>query len=312
MTITTHLTEFAGKPVLEFPAEQSPDPSKVIYRIRVDWDDKDTWQEKFAGYLELPHVEASTGLVIGNWKADYPQGTPEPIIQALVASREKLPNLEAIFLGDITFEENEMTWIENTDVSPLLTAFPDLKIFRVRGANGLSLGGLNHEELRHLAVETGGMPRRILDEILESNLPKLEHLELWLGDDYYGFDFGLEALQPILKGEAFPNLTYLGLCNSKIADEIAQAIVEAPILDQLQVLDLSKGTLGDEGAQALLDSERITSLVRLDISHHYCSDEMMSKLLDLPIEVDVSSQEAEDIYEYDGEVYIERYVLVSE
>ncbi len=312
MTVGNHLEEFAGKPVVDFPSEEKVDPADVIFRIRVDWDDTDTWQEKFTKFLQLPGIEKTAGLVIGAWETEYPQGSPDKIIQSLVASREKFPNLEAIFLGDIIYEENEISWIENTDVSPLLTAFPNLKFFRVRGADGLSLGGLNHANLQHLGVESGGLPVNVLNEVINSHLPNLEHLELWLGSENYGFNFDVEALAPIFEGSNFPKVTYLGLRDSEISDEIAKVIVEAPILDQLQVLDLSMGTLGDEGAQALYESDRIKKLIRLNLDHHYCSDDMMQKMLSLPIEVSMDEQEIEDVWEHNGKTRVSRYVSVAE
>jgi hypothetical protein len=144
-----------------------------------------------------------------------------------------------------------------------------------------------------------------MTEILHSHLPKLEHLELWLGDDFYGFDFGLEELLPLFQGDDFPSLTYLGLRDSVITDEIAQAIAHAPILDQLDELDLSMGTLGDEGAAALLASDKVRELKRLNLSHHYCSKAMMNQLKTLTVEVDLSSW----AYEAPKD---DRYVAVSE
>ncbi len=103
-------------------------------------------------------------------------------------------------------------------------------------------------------------------------------------------------------------MEYLGLRDSELADEIAIAIVSAPILERIKVLDLSLGTLSDAGAAALLASPAVARLRKLDIHHHYCSPEMVEKLAALPIEVDASdSQEAD---EDDGEVY--RYVAVGE
>jgi hypothetical protein len=312
MTVSSHRSTLCQKKVIEFPSDKPQNPADIIYRIRIDWDDEITWLEKFTQFLALPNIEKTTGLVVGSWETEYPQGPPDQVIQALVASREQLPHLEILFLGDITCEENEISWIENTDVSPLLTAFPTLKYFGVRGADGLSLGGLNHENLETLVIETGGLPGRVLREVINGHLPNLKHLELWLGDENYGFNFGIEDLQPIFEGQNFPNLTTLALKDSEIADEIAKAIVNAPILDQLEVLDLSMGTLGDEGAEALVQSERVKKLKALNLSHHYCSDEMMNKLASLPIEVDLSDQEAEDVYEYNGKTHHERYVAVSE
>ncbi|MFN8512832.1 MAG: hypothetical protein U0841_09645 [Chloroflexia bacterium] len=68
-----------------------------------------------------------------------------------------MPRLTALFFGDIIVEESEISWIEQTDVSPLLAAFPQLEIFGVRGGNGLSFGQLRHDVLQTLIVETGGL-----------------------------------------------------------------------------------------------------------------------------------------------------------
>jgi hypothetical protein len=313
MTYFNDYLSFAGKTILNFPAESPPHPADAAYCIKVGWEDPQTWVDRFMDFLEMPGVEETTALVVGAWMQEgHHLDPPDPIVQALVAARDRLPNLEALYFGRISSEEFEISWIENTDISPLLTAYPQLKILRVRGANGLSLGGLNHPNLTHLAVETGGLPRRILNEVLHHNLPKLTHLELWLGDPQYGFDFMLDELNPILEGKRFPNLIYLGLRDSVGANLIAQKIVGTPILDQIKVLDLSLGNLGDEGAQALLESEQVRRLVRLNLSHHYCSDEMVEKLLALPVEVDLSDQKEEDVYEYNGKTHRARYVAVSE
>ncbi len=305
MGVGGHLSRFAGKRVVEFKKGTSHDPGDVIFRIRVDWDDRLDWVDKFSALLDLPDIEKTSGLVVGSWTKDDPSIGPEKIIAAIVASREKLPQLDALFLGDITSEENEVSWIWQDDVSPLLTAFPNLKILRVRGIGGLSFGGLNHAHLQHLAIECGGLPRSILQEVIDSHLPALEHLELWLGDSNYGFNFEVSDLQPLFEGKNFPKLTYLGLRNAEITDEIARAIADAPILDQLDTLDLSMGTLGDEGALALFDAPRIRKLKRLNLNNHYCSDEMVEKMENLPLDVVMAYRE----YAYDSG---SRYVQVSE
>ncbi len=313
MTYFNDFLSFVGKTILEFPAESPPHPTDVAYCIKVGWEDQQTWVDRFIAFLEMPRVEETTARVVGAWMQENNFEDPlDSIVRALVAARERLPNLEALYFGRIFREEFEISWIENTDISHLLTAYPQLRVLRVRGANGLSLGGLNHPNLTHLAVETGGLPGRILNEVIHHNLPQLTHLELWLGDPQYGFDFMLDELNPIFDGERFPNLVYLGLRDSVASNLIAKKIVGNPILDQIKVLDLSMGTLGDEGVQALLESEQVRNLVRLDLSHHYCSDEMMEKLLALPIEVNLRDQEEEDVYEYNGKTHRTRYVAVAE
>jgi hypothetical protein len=186
----------------------------------------------------------------------------------------------------------------------LFGAYPNLEHFRVRGGNGLALGAVRHDHLKLLIVESGGLNRSIVQQVCAAQLPALEHLELWLGDEGYGATTRVEDLAPILAGTLFPYLRYLGLRDSEIADEIAAALAQSPILERIRVLDLSLGTLGDEGAAALLANPAVRRLEKLDLHHHYCSDEMMTRLQALGIDVDVSDQQDED----DGE----RYVAVSE
>src|SRR5262249_44728682 len=98
------------------------------------------------------------------------------------------------------------------------------------------------------------------------------------------------------------------LRDSQIADEIAAALVQAPILKRLEVLDLSLGTLSDEGAEALLRAPDLRSLKKLDIHHHYCSLEVVARLEALGIEVDASDRQEPHVFQ--GEE--SRYVAVSE
>ena len=47
-----------------------------------------------------------------------------------MALADRLPALEALFLGDITFEQQEISWIQQSDISPLFLAFPRLRVLR--------------------------------------------------------------------------------------------------------------------------------------------------------------------------------------
>jgi len=147
-----------------------------------------------------------------------------------------------------------------------------------------------------------------LRAVLQSEFPALEHLELYLGEENYGFDFAVADLEPLLSGIVFPNLRSLGLRDSEIADDIATAIANAPILSRLRVLDLSLGTLSDVGARALLGSPGLRKLQKLDLHHHYISPELVSQLKKLGPEVDASDPKEAD--EDGGEEY--RYVAVGE
>lgn len=305
--ISENLMSFAGKEVKDWSEENEVvEPARFHYRLRLGWEEADDkeWTDLFAAFLDSVDTEQVTGLVIGDWGHSGEGNDSQPVVETLVAARERLPNLTALFLGDMTSEESEISWIIQSDVSPLFTAYPDLEYFGVRGGQSLSFGGLRHEKLKSLVVETGGLSATTLHEVTSAQLPALEHLELWLGDEDYGWDGTLEDVLPLLNGSLFSNLRYLGLRNSQIVDEIAAALATAPIMERIRVLDLSGGTLSDEGAEILLTSPALTKLEKLDLHFHYLSDEMMEKFEALPIPVDLNYQQAEDEYG--------RYVSVGE
>ena len=134
-------------------------------------------------FLEDPAASEVAALVIGVWENAYdPPFSSERIVEALVASAGRLPSLKALFLGDVIAEECEISWIQQSDVTSLFDAYPLLEHFRVRGGSGLVIGTLRHGSLKSLVIETGGLDAAVVRGVGSSDLPSLEHLELWLGD----------------------------------------------------------------------------------------------------------------------------------
>ena len=311
MSLYEHAQESFGKPIKEWrPGVPLDDPANTAYRLALEYDEAEagvTWEARFNEFLSLPGSGSVTSIVIGVWgDTSAPLGDSAHVVNALIQASAKLPALRSLFIGDIVSEEFEISWIEQTDMAPLFIAYPELEHFGVRGGTNLRFGPLNHNRLRSLVVESGGLDVSVVRDITSSSLPELEHLELWLGDDGYGANTEMVDLAPILSGKLFPKLRYLGLRDSELADAIAAAVSYSPLLERLRVLDLSLGTLCDNGAAALLASPAIKNLELLDIHHHFCSDEMVSKLESLEIKVDASEQEDAD--DNDGD----RYVAVSE
>jgi hypothetical protein len=304
MTINDNLSTFADLPVKDF-ADGARVTGDVAWRIRVEYEAAVPWLEVFERFVEQPGAADVRAFVVGMW-GDVATGTDSTeVVEALVGARARLPKLTALFLGDMVMEESEISWIQQTDVSPILSAYPALTTFGVRGGNGLSLGRLQHAELRTLIVETGGLDVSVVRQVAAAVLPKLEHLELWLGTDGYGANWQLEDLAPILSGSQFPALKRLGLRDSDKADDVAKAVAGSALLGRIQVLDLSLGVLSDEGAEALLASPSVKRLKRLDLRHHYVSEPVVRRLQGLGIDVDVS--EAQPASGDDG-----RFVAVSE
>ena len=277
------LSRLRGNPEPEAkPRELRPD---VVYRFRSDGG-KDQLIPDFERFLASDLAPQARGIVIGIW--DEPGNPPEDLLKLFVDSRERLPQLAAIYFGDITSEENEMSWIMQLDLSPLLKAFPKLQLLRSRGGADLALTEAEHSNLRGLAMETGAMDVSVIRSICTSNLPNLEYLELWLGTADYGANTSVADLQPILSGKLFPRLKYLGFRNSELADEIAAVAANSPIIQRIETLDLSLGTLSDEGAKALLQLPPSPTLKNLNLHYNYISSEVIQQLQKLPLNVDAS------------------------
>jgi len=283
-------TAFAGRPVADFdPRAGVTDPRGAAYRVRVESYDADQpLVDLLATFLADPRAGEVEALLIGAWEECYEESAA-PIVAALVEGAPRLSGLRHLFFADIDAEEAEISWIQQADVAPLLRALPALESFRVRGGEGLGFGeALLHESLRDLAVECGGLSASALTQLQALQLPNLESLELWLGDEDYGWSGSVDDLAPILSGKLYPKLRRLGLKNSCIQDAVAQAVASAPVLGQLEALDLSMGTLTDAGAEALLASPDVRKLRRLDLHHNFLSLEMVERLGGLGIEVDTS------------------------
>ena len=309
MTIEEHVSEFAGLAVESFDPEKGiVDPTRTTYRLSIDYETEFPFIELLARFLEDPNAKEVTGIVIGAWQGDDSQVDSEAIVEALVAARDSLPKLRAIFLGDITREENEISWIVQSDITSLFDAYPALEYFRVRGGSSLVIGTLHHENLKSLVVETGGLDAEVVRGIISSNLPKLEHLELWMGSDDYGGNVTVADLEPILNGDVFPALIRLGIRNCEIADQVAKALATAPVVRRLKVLDLSMGNLSDEGALELLKNPAMAKLEILDIHFHYVSEDAVRALESAGIKLNSNDRQEPDVYK--GEA--NRYIAVSE
>ncbi|WP_326701098.1 STM4015 family protein [Streptomyces sp. NBC_01754] len=319
MSGVEHLHALLGLPAVDFQQETGgaarPAAGDAAWRIRVDpYDDDEgerTWEELFGAFLEAVDPGGVRALIIGQWGEAADQDSSYPI-GLVVAAADRLTSLEAVFVGDLVMEESEISWIEQSDVTALLAAFPALTELGVRGGSGLVFPPVTHAALRTLTVESGGLPAEVVRGVVDSELPSLEHLELWLGVSAYGGDATLRDLAPLLSGTRFPGLHHLGLRNSELENEIAAAMASAPVAARLRSLDLSSGTLGDEGAAALLEGQPLTHLASLDLHHHFMTPPMERRVIGAlephGVRVDVS----ERCEPWDGRGAAGRYTTVAE
>jgi hypothetical protein len=306
---------YAGKPVAVFELEDTDfDVEAHTPKFSLNYPQSQsgmTIPQLLADYVKLPQAIKTQALLVGNWGFGGPDSGP--VVEALVAYRDRLPELRSLFIGDISYEENEISWINQSDLSAVWPSYPKLEQIGVRGGNGLTLGRICSTALKSLTIEAGGLPSRVIRDALAAESPNLEHLEIWTGARRYGADSSPADFAALFAGGLFPKLKTLALRDCEYADDLAKAIAEAPILGRIETLDLSLGNLSDKGGEALLASKLITGLKRLDLHHHYFSAAMMERLKALPMEIDLSKPRKADGYGYgeeEDELY--RRIAVSE
>ncbi|MBE9128461.1 MULTISPECIES: STM4015 family protein [unclassified Coleofasciculus] len=306
-----HVTTFANRNVEEFDSDKGiTDSVGRAIALRCDYDSHEKIADKLQKLLQDSQASKLEALVIGAWESLLDGGNDSSkVINALVAAKEQLKGLKAIFIGDILSDEYEISWIEQCNITPLLEAYPNLEVLRVRGATGLGFTPIQHNRLKTLIVESGGLSGTQIAQIVALELPALEHLELWLGDENYGGDSSVDDLMPILHRNFYPKLTYLGLRNATYTDDIAEAVVNSPILSQIKTLDLSMGTMGEKGVEALISCDTINQLDVLDVSENFLEEEAIARQKRLNIQVIADNQKEEEDEEDYG---YSRYCSVSE
>ncbi len=241
-------------------------------------------------------------LVIGDWGNSWEDSCQE-ILDGIVENAGSFSHIKKLFIGDMDYEECEVSWIMQGDYSRIWAALPELRELTIKGSMELELGEIVHENLESLTIICGGLPASVLLSVQKAKLPNLKKLHLYIGVDNYGFDGNADTIKELLEKADFPALTYLGIVDSEIQDELTALVLESRFMGQIDTLDLSLGTLTDKGGALLLEKiPEYPNIKKLDVHYHYLSDKMVEQLKKLPIEVDVSEPNEPD--EYHGRIYM--------
>ena len=274
-------------------------------KYQYDYDDYDegkgpaTMVEEILADPEFPQV---TQLIIGSWGSACEDDCQE-ILDGIRANKDKFAHVESLFVGDMDYEECEVSWILQGNYSDFWEAMPQLKELTIKGSMDLVLGDIVHQNLEALTIICGGLPVSVIQSIKKAKLPGLKKLVLYIGIENYGFDGNKDTIKALLEEPDFPKLEYLGIEDSEIQDELVQVVLESKYMKQLHTLDLANGTLTDKGGELLLGKlPSYPNIKVLDVHYHYMSEEMEEKLKALPIEVDTS--ESNEPEEYRGEIWM--------
>ena len=237
--------------------------------------------------LAHPSGQALAELSLG-FDGDPTDGDLQAVIDVL--AKRAPATLRELAFGDFTFSggyhlrgpkaagvPRVPVWYSVGDLSKLWKATPALERLIVTanskafGAKA-KLGSLRLPALRWLEIRSGGLPKASVKAIATAKLPKLEHLEVWLGAAEYGGDASIADVKTLLARRDLPELRHLGLRNAELADLLPEAIARSPLLPELTTLDLSLGCLTDEGAAKLAKHRAaFAHLAVLDVSRNYLS-----------------------------------------
>lgn len=158
--------------------------------------------------------------------------------------------------------------LHDTSAGPfdgVLRAYPSLRSLTVH-AGDVELGRLEHGELRTLDVRTYGLSIAALTDLGHAQLPRLEALELQLGQPNRGASPRESHLAPLLASDGFPALRHLRLLNLTLTDEVIWSLASSRMLTQLETLDLRSATLTDDRADTIVElRDRFAHLACLDL-----------------------------------------------
>ncbi|SHJ97457.1 hypothetical protein SAMN02745123_00252 [Desulforamulus aeronauticus DSM 10349] len=287
-------------------------------RYSLDWEmleeQKKTMEDLVAEIINDPELTELEELVIGQFTVGYDdEENMDTIIKGLVDNKEKLQHIKSFYFGDMDSEECEVSWITQGNYTPIWGAFPNMEELTIKGANALTLGKISHSRLKSLMLINGGLEKAVLAEIRDADLPALETLVIFLGDDNYGANINKEEIEDFGNNAKLPALQGLGLVNSYIQDEIVEAILKTSIAKRCEELNFSYGALTDKGAQVIIEAMAgLSELMQIDIEHHYVSRVMQKKVIAAGNQhgINVVFDDQQEAEVYSGETYYS--ILLSE
>ena len=281
---------------------------KKYYHEYEDYENGKTAETMVGEILADPEFQNIDELIIGDWGGAYEDGC-QAVLDAIADNADRFSHITSLFVGDMDYEECEISWIIQGDYSRIWEAMPQLKEITVKGSTDLKLGKIKHSNLESLTIICGGLGSDVIKEIEEAELPELKKLLLYIGSDNYGFDGDADTVRSLLANSDFPKLEYLGIADSEIQDELTAVVLDCKYIDRITTLDLSCGTITDKGGELLLGKlPELKNLKKLDLSYNYLSDEMKDKLTAAAPAVEMDLSDSQEADEWDGELWFNAMV----
>jgi len=216
--------------------------------------------------LALPVAQFLTSLRFGLASFESDNDWTETL-RAVTASTQA-PRIVALRFDDYNSEDCELSWTPFGDFGTAWAGLPSLEHLLIRAGGDGQLGEIDAPSLKSFARETGGLATAEVDTILRARWPRLERLDLWLGNNNYGGTVSVAQVEQLL-ANAPPTLTHLGLCNAEIAPDLIVPLEQSKLLPRLSSLDLKMGILNDSDVDTLLrHAPAFAHLAHFDLSEN--------------------------------------------
>ncbi|MCP4153015.1 MAG: WGR domain-containing protein, partial [bacterium] len=123
-----------GKKKKGYKEKTEKSEKKISRRVAVHYEEEEegkTIKMKLEKLAADPKAKEMTDLTIGSWGASA-ENTSSAIISFLVDNKSAFPNMKSVYIGDMNYEECEISWIQQSDMTPLLEAYPGLEELRIK------------------------------------------------------------------------------------------------------------------------------------------------------------------------------------
>src|SRR5690348_16002898 len=111
-----HISEFHGRPVVDFNKKSDWQGAETAYRLREDYEDELKVSDRLAALLAQPGSDKLSSLIIGAWTGSCEGDDSAEIVAELAKAAPRLPGLRHLFFGEMVVDECEISWINQSDV----------------------------------------------------------------------------------------------------------------------------------------------------------------------------------------------------
>ena len=251
-----------------------------IYRLRLGharWAD-DGFKGTLAKDVLAPVLAHPSGKFIVEIAINENDETDDDLQDIIDVLAERAPpTLRKLHIGD---NVDQISWYQVGNLGALWKAVPKLTHLEIE-AGQFQLGTIDLPNVVRAVFKTGGLSKESMKAIAQAHWPKIEHLEVWIGDEDYGGDAFIDDVEPLLDRTDLEHLRYLGIKNAVFQNELVPLLATSKLVQQLDTLDISQGVLTDESIELFTQHRTAFSHLTIDVSETYLSAQAQATLASL-------------------------------